>query len=77
MIIFLLAQVAIKALAEFHGTCISFDILSERKLVDMYPILDSKNLMWIQEDMVKFLKSTAETAERFISSIEGQGQTAR
>ena len=68
---------AIKALAEFHGTCIAFDILSGRRLVDMYPILDSKNLMWIQEDMIKFLKCTAETAEKFISSIEGQGQTAR
>ena len=70
-------QVAVKALAEFHGVCIAFDQLSEEKLVDLYPILDPKYLMWIQEDMLKFLKSTVATAETFISSIEGEGQTAR
>ena len=70
-------QVAVKALAEFHGTCIAFDALSEAKLVDLYPILHQEHLMWIQEDMVKFIRSTVETAETFISSIEGEGQTAR
>ena len=70
-------QVSVKALAEFHGTCIAFDYLSDTKLVDMYPILHPKHLMWVQEDMLKFLKSTVKTAEKFISSIEGEGQTAR
>ena len=64
-------------MAEFHGTCIAFDHLSDKKLVDLYPILDPKHLMWIQEDMLKFLNSTANTAERFISSVEGEMQTAR
>ena len=68
---------AVKALAEFHGTCIAFDHLSDKKLVELYPILDPKHLMWIQDDMLKFLKSTVTTAEKFLSSIEGEGQIAR
>ena len=68
---------SVKALAEFHGTCIAFDRFSDTKLVDMYPILHPKHLMWVQEDMLRFLKSTVKTAEKFISSIEGEGQTAR
>ena len=64
-------------MAEFHGTCIAFDSLSERRLEDLFPILHPKHLIWGQEDMLEFLKSTIGRAEKFIASIEGEGQTAR
>ena len=43
------------ALAEFHGLCIAFDLSSELKLRQLFPLFDPGRLMWVQKDMLNFL----------------------
>ena len=49
---FQVLKASVKALAEFHAICAVFD----EKLREMFPIFDAKKLMWVQTDMLIFLK---------------------
>ncbi len=41
-------QAAVLSLAEFHGACLAHDRLEEEKLVERFPLLHPKHLMWFQ-----------------------------
>ena len=59
---------SVKALAEFHGLCIAFDLSSSRTLQELFPIFDPARLMWVQQDMQQFLTRVSESATRFLKS---------
>lgn len=86
------SQVAVLALAEFHGLCIAHDLLEDRRLVDLFPVFEPRHLMWFQvqgldeaipqrppfqDDMVQFLETMSKTATEFLDSIPGEQETAR
>lgn len=68
---------AVSALAEFHALCISYEMTKCKSLPELYPILDAKHLMWLQDDLVQFLKTVSRSAETFLKSIPGEEITAR
>ncbi len=71
--------VTILALSEFHALAIAFDLAASpgRKLIDLFPLLDPAHLMWLQDDMVNFLKGVSDTADQFLRSLKGEEEVAR
>ena len=74
-------QVAIRGIAEFHGTCFAYDRLntasishddscsSSNLLVDNYPLINGHNLVWRRPEMMHFLNQTLQAARQFLSVL--------
>ena len=57
---------SISSLAEFHGLCTAFDLCSDNTIVEQFPVFEPQNLMWVQTDMLHFLESVSQNAEKFL-----------
>ena len=65
---------SILALAEFHGLCMAYDLCSENNstLEEKFPVFKNENLMWIQPDMLHFLRNVSQNAQKFLYNLKPQ-----
>ena len=65
---------SILALAEFHGICMAYDLCSENNstLEEKFPVFKNENLMWIQPDMLHFLRNVSQNAQKFLYNLKPQ-----
>ncbi len=70
-------RIALGGLAEYHATAIAHDILSTETLESKFPIFRQENILWLQNDMIKFLESSIAVGTMFLKSIPGEEETSR